>query len=241
MVRSSGSVSQTDSEMDSNQDEQHHGPSARFVGSNRRRRGGGLLSKQKRSSSSAVTVKLDVGNDSNFFFVNGLDYQTLFSQCSAAMGVVALDGRFLTWNAALEAAVGLSKTELGQTSLFHDLLGTTEMEDLFSVMGDALKCDHTPIHTNENDDKIKQTNGMFSSSNNNEANKDEEEKNKSNSYNLQTYWSGFMTRKSKGKESMTGRDPSLQHPKLQQLRINITLIKTPEGACKFFNCALSVL
>jgi PAS domain-containing protein len=195
IVISGGSISQTDSEeFDSTQDDNTqgpHGPLSRVVGNSSSRHRGGLLSKQKRSSSS--TVKLDVGNDSNFFFVNGLDYQTLFSQCSAAMGVVALDGRFLTWNAALEAILGLSKKELSQTSLFHDLLGTTEMEELFHVMGDALKCDNT-IHINDDD----ATNTGMSSSNNEAA--EDEEKKKSSSYNLQTYWSGFITRKSKGKE-----------------------------------------
>lgn len=79
-----------------------------------------------------------IRNDTDLLFVKGIDYSTVFSQCTAALGVAALDGRFLACNAEFEIVSGYSRDELLRQSLFN-LLTSHDMEEVFKVMGEMLK------------------------------------------------------------------------------------------------------
>jgi len=77
-----------------------------------------------------------IGNDSEMLLVQGLDYKSTFEQCSAALGVAALDGRFLACNIEFEQISGYTRDELLRHSLFNLLQNQGEA---FKAMGDMLK------------------------------------------------------------------------------------------------------
>jgi len=79
-----------------------------------------------------------VGMESELLFVHDIDYKLIFSQCGAALGLAALDGRFIDCNAEFESVSGLSKTQLKQGSLFN-LLPPEDMEKFFHLIGEMLK------------------------------------------------------------------------------------------------------
>lgn len=77
----------------------------------------------------------DVGNDSEMLFVQGLEYQNVFNQCPAALGVAALDGRILACNDECAAVAGVSKGNLLRQSLFNLM---NNHEEVFRAMGEML-------------------------------------------------------------------------------------------------------
>jgi PAS domain-containing protein len=77
----------------------------------------------------------EVGNDSEMLFVQGLDYQTVFNQCPAALGVAALDGRMLACNDEFAVVAGVSREQLLRQSLFNLM---NNHEDVFRAMGEML-------------------------------------------------------------------------------------------------------
>ena len=79
-----------------------------------------------------------VGMESELLFVHDIDYKLIFSQCGAALGVAALDGRFIDCNPEFESISGLSKTQLKQGSLFN-LLTPSDMKTFFHLIGEMLK------------------------------------------------------------------------------------------------------
>jgi len=79
-------------------------------------------------------------NDANLMFVQGLQYSNIFYQCSAAIAVASLDGRFLDCNVQFEKVSGYTKEELTRETLFN-LLTNDDMEEVFKVMGQMLKED----------------------------------------------------------------------------------------------------
>ncbi len=85
-----------------------------------------------------VSKKSRVGNDSDLLFVQGLDYQAVFSQCNAPLGVAALDGRFLACNLQFQIITGCSQEQLNRLSLFN-LVKNQDVEQVFKVMGEMLK------------------------------------------------------------------------------------------------------
>jgi PAS domain S-box-containing protein len=77
-----------------------------------------------------------VGNQSELLFVQGLDYRAAFTQCPAALGVAALDGRILACNNEFQTVLGASNDELLQMSLFNLM---QNHQDVFRAMGEMLK------------------------------------------------------------------------------------------------------
>jgi len=78
----------------------------------------------------------DTVDDAEMLLVQGLDYRTLFNQCSAALGVVALDGRFLACNAEFQNIIGYTKEQLEKHSLF-DLLANKDTDEFFGILNDV--------------------------------------------------------------------------------------------------------
>ena len=78
----------------------------------------------------------NVGNDAGMLFVQGLDYKAVFEQCTAGLGVAALDGRILACNTEFESLSGLSKEELLLQSIFALM---QNHKDVFEAMGSMLK------------------------------------------------------------------------------------------------------
>lgn len=76
--------------------------------------------------------------DSELLFVHFIDYKSAFAQCSAALGVAALDGTFLDCNAEFEHVSGIPREQLRRGSLFS-LLATKDMEEVFRMMGAMLR------------------------------------------------------------------------------------------------------
>lgn len=111
-----------------------------------------------------------IGNDSSMLFVQGIDYKSVFGQCSAALCVASLDGRFLDCNLEFENLLGYSKNELTHQSLFN-MLASDNIDGLFEVLSDMLK--ENSIN-NGSDSVAKSGNGSFS---------------------LSKYWSGVVSPK----------------------------------------------
>mmetsp|Transcript_11414 Transcript_11414/g.16123 ORF Transcript_11414/g.16123 Transcript_11414/m.16123 type:complete len:345 (+) Transcript_11414:646-1680(+) len=137
------------------------------------------------NNSSYKTEKdyVDVGNDLDLLFVQGLDYKEIFGQTSAALGVAALDGRFLACNPEFELISGYSAKELTSTSLFN-LLSAQDVEEVFKVMGEMLK------EKNENQNIQTKADG-------NTKDDDPDLEMHNYEFKTKTYWSGkFMHQKS---------------------------------------------
>mmetsp|Transcript_34579 Transcript_34579/g.75702 ORF Transcript_34579/g.75702 Transcript_34579/m.75702 type:complete len:569 (+) Transcript_34579:275-1981(+) len=81
-----------------------------------------------------ITYSAEVGNDADMLFVQGIDYKSLFAQCSAPLGVASLDGRFVACNAEFEIVSGFAREELARQSLFN-LLTSKDMQQVCEVMG----------------------------------------------------------------------------------------------------------
>lgn len=81
-----------------------------------------------------------VGND-DMLFVQGLNYREIFSQCSAALGVAALDGRIIDCNEELQTIFGCSREDLLSQSIFNLI---ERHDEVFKAMGDMLKSENEP-------------------------------------------------------------------------------------------------
>ena len=147
-------------------------------------------------------------------FVQGLDYQAVFQQCPAALGVAALDGRILACNDEFAAISGISRETLLRQSLFNLM---NNHEDVFRAMGAMLSsgCANVEPTSKENPNPP-----------------------------APIYWSGVVNQKSQSVSvnkiqlAIFVRLFSLT-PWSFQLFMNITLTRSDDGLPKFFNCALS--
>ncbi len=83
-------------------------------------------------------MNLGVGNDVELLCARGLDYKTIFEQCSIPLGVAALDGRLLACNPKFEEWTGLSKQALESRTLFG-LLSANIVDEVFRALGTMLK------------------------------------------------------------------------------------------------------
>lgn len=92
----------------------------------------------------------DVGNDSEMLFVQGLEYQNVFNQCPAALGVAALDGRILACNDECAVVAGVSKGNLLRQSLFNLM---NNHEEVFRAMGEMLSKGMLGHQTTKQDDE----------------------------------------------------------------------------------------
>ena len=152
-----------------------------------------------------------IGNDAEMLFVQGLDYNAVFQQCSAALSVAALDGRIIACNDAFAAISGFSRSELLRRSIFNLM---NNHEDVFRAMGEMLSstgCIAQPA--------TKDTPPMYWSGVVNQ---------KSQSVSAQDSVNACPSRVS---SSLT--------PRSFQLFMNITLTRSKDGIPKFFNCALT--
>ena len=77
------------------------------------------------------------GDQDDMLFVQGIPYKGVFAQCSAALGVASLDGRFVACNAEFEVVSGYSREELARQSLFS-LLTSENMQEVCEIMGGML-------------------------------------------------------------------------------------------------------
>ena len=153
-----------------------------------------------------------VGMESELLFVHDIDYKLLFSQCGAALGVAALDGRFIDCNAEFESVSGLSKSQLKQGSLFN-LLTPSDMKKFFNMIGEMLKNDKK---TTSNPGEIFWSGVIAQKHGNFEV----------RSIEVLDYLQillSFM----------------LTCIFFCQLKLNITLTRKANGVPKFFNCALT--
>lgn len=71
-------------------------------------------------------------------FVQGLDYQSIFDQGTAALGIAALDGRIIACNQEFVNLLGFSRDVLLQQSVFSVM---QNHEEVFKVMAEMLKAE----------------------------------------------------------------------------------------------------
>ncbi|KAL3924955.1 MAG: hypothetical protein SGILL_000728 [Bacillariaceae sp.] len=82
------------------------------------------------------------GSDTEMLFVKGIDYQSVFDQCPAALGIAALDGRILECNAEFQTLLGFSQREdVLKQSLFNLV---HNHQDIFRAMAQMLKTAEEP-------------------------------------------------------------------------------------------------
>eukprot|EP00429_Kryptoperidinium_foliaceum_P055057 CAMPEP_0176099000 /NCGR_PEP_ID=MMETSP0120_2-20121206/49645_1 /TAXON_ID=160619 /ORGANISM="Kryptoperidinium foliaceum, Strain CCMP 1326" /LENGTH=515 /DNA_ID=CAMNT_0017433023 /DNA_START=146 /DNA_END=1689 /DNA_ORIENTATION=+ len=83
----------------------------------------------------------DSSSDNEMLFVQGLDYRSVFSQCPAALGVAALDGRILECNPEFQALLGFPRETILKQSLFNLV---QNHQDIFRAMAEMLKVAEVP-------------------------------------------------------------------------------------------------
>lgn len=84
----------------------------------------------------------NLSNDADMLFVQGLDYNSVFDQCTAPLGIAALDGRILAVNDEFENVLGYPKEELLKHSLFTVM---QNHEEVYKAMGEMLKAEDDNI------------------------------------------------------------------------------------------------
>lgn len=90
-----------------------------------------------------VASTFESGSESEMLFVKGLDYQSVFDQCPAALGVAALDGRILECNMEFQTILGFpSREDVLKQSLFNLV---QNHQDIFRAMAQMLKTAEEPI------------------------------------------------------------------------------------------------
>lgn len=99
------------------------------------------------SSSSTQAENAPIGNDAELMLVQGLDYKSIFAQCSAGLGVAALDGRILACNEEFAAISGFTKEDMLRQSVFN-LMQNHEV--VFRAMGEMLSNSSTPEENDKN-------------------------------------------------------------------------------------------
>ncbi len=84
--------------------------------------------------------------DSDFCFVKGIDYRSVFEQCPTAFGIAALDGRILECNVEFQNLLGYTvREELLKQSLFNLV---HNHQDIFRAMAQMLKTAEEPTPKN---------------------------------------------------------------------------------------------
>jgi PAS domain-containing protein len=84
----------------------------------------------------------DVTSDADMLFVQGLDYRICFEQCTAPLGIAALDGRILAVNDEFQSVLGYSREELLKHTLFTVM---QNHEEVYKAMGEMLKAEDDSI------------------------------------------------------------------------------------------------
>jgi len=179
-----------------------------------------------------------IGNDAELLYVKGLDYKSIFEQCSFPLGVAALDGRFLTWNLKFEALTGMKKENLGSATLFG-LLAAHDTDEVFRALGTLLKdcdIDNTAMgraELNDNngielpsssgDDTLSNGNGNCGE-NSGGSSGDDNAISSGDDSGLTTISNGYWV-------------GTLSKP-FQNTQIRISVSRTANGVQKFFNCTL---
>lgn len=90
-----------------------------------------------------VSNSSDSGGEGDMLFVKGLDYQSIFDQCPAALGIAALDGRILECNAEFQTLLGFPRDDLLKQSLFNLV---QNHQDIFQAMAQMLKNAEEPAN-----------------------------------------------------------------------------------------------
>jgi len=154
--------------------------------------------------------------DSELFFVKGIDYRSVFDQCTTALGIAALDGRILECNTEFQSLLGYTTREdLLKQSLFNLV---HNHQDIFRAMAQMLKTAEEPpvacrSNSNDGDRNIDIQEGNTSTMNNDSPTIIESK---------DRFWTGPVT----SKQNI-------------QLSMNITLTSGDNGTPKFFSCALT--
>jgi PAS domain-containing protein len=91
--------------------------------------------------STQTDTSAPIGNDAELMLVQGLDYKSIFAQCTAGLGVAALDGRILACNEEFAAISGFTKEDMLRQSVFN-LMQNHEV--VFRAMGEMLSNSSTP-------------------------------------------------------------------------------------------------
>jgi PAS domain-containing protein len=90
-----------------------------------------------------TTSASDSGSDNEMLFVQGLDYESVFDQCPAALGIAALDGRILECNPGFQLLLGTEREDLLKQSLFNLV---RNHQDIFRAMAEMLKVAEEPAN-----------------------------------------------------------------------------------------------
>lgn len=206
---------------------------------------------------------VNVGNDADLLYVQGLDYKAIFEQCVFPIGVAALDGRFLTFNQEFGTLAGLNQESTESLTLFG-LLQDVDTDEVFRALGSLLKDsdsegsgtsannqqgtspDPSSADYGNNDEK----NGESGSGSNVSRLGDSGDDGDSGFTYSNGYWSG----------DLSGANQHVSYPCIfyihfdlvctndqsdtnfcsnLQLRMHISLSRTADGTPKFFNCSLA--
>jgi hypothetical protein len=155
--------------------------------------------------------------DENVVFVQGLDYKSVFKRCGIALAVASIDGRFIDCNSEFVALSGYSRKEL----LPGEELSKTEVQSNAVPSTTPRNLSLFNLLNREDMEKVfTAMSGMLRRPVMREPAANEDQ-----SSTQLDHWSGSVHQNREENEL--------------QLRMNITLVRTPGGRPKFFNCSLT--
>jgi PAS domain-containing protein len=165
--------------------------------------------------------------DENAVLVQGLDYKSVFYKCGIALAVASIDGRFIDCNSEFVTLSGYSRTEL---------LPGEELTNKITMEPNEVPSKSSPCEEPSPPRNL----SLF-----NLLNREDMER-------VFSAMSGMLRRPVVRNPGATPQDSSPQldcwsgsvrqnreEQKSVQLRMNITLVRTPGGRPKFFNCSLT--
>jgi len=192
--------------------------------------------------------------------VSGIDYKSIFTQCTVPLAIASVDGRFLDCNQAFERLTGIQRSQIqplhhptGATGAFPDGIASTKPDNATVVSGSVAS---TQQQQTSNDTTTATTEGQSSSSFSLFSLLCREDMEQ-----VFMAMSDILQRPGSNEMSSSAQQQQHQHSHFnsstisqndfwsgiirlntnpnQKLRLNAALVRSPQGRAKFFDYALT--
>lgn len=207
----------------------------------------------------------DIYHDDELVFVNTIDYKRIFSKCGMALAVASIDGRLMDCNHEFVELTGYQREELLPNEEHQKQLKQQELEqqgsDMIadevgsSFMSGSIFPDEASSSSTSNSNK-KLSDGSSIRTDNAEQLRNFSLFNLLSRNNMEEVFMSLSEMlkhppKNSPKDQNRKEAPSkadywtgkvrLSRNTHLEMRINVSLVRSPQGRAKFFNCSLTVL
>jgi len=192
----------------------------------------------------------DIYHDDELVFVNTIDYKRIFSKCGMALAVASIDGRLMDCNHEFVELTGYQREELLPNEEHQKQLKQQELEE----QGSDIFPDEASSSTSNSNKK--QSDGSAIRTNNAEQIRNFSLFNLLSRNNMEEVFMSLSEmlkhppthspKDQNGKRAPLKADYWTGNVRLSrnthlEMRINVSLVRSPRGRAKFFNCSLTVL